>query len=258
MKIEYKKYNIEQTKLFAFKKMNSIEEAFDIYLHGVPKHKDFQIIFWNFLRDNIIAYNTDEHIVLLKLTRKLYKLSRYNFYIAIGKHLNSDGIEMLEITRYPKSIDVMFTTTFSGKKEFSLEFFIYNNIIFYYYGGNIYSTIMYLSFECDDIVTYMLVKIIEPPSNLILDFDDFKKIYNIDHPPLSLVSYESGIEKMLRTLPDKHCRILDCCSRNTRYMNYHIPDECIIVQGSELQVQLFIHLPQKDVCKIIFNGYLGT
>jgi len=243
---------------------DDIRKAFKIYIKTLKKKdrkkklKNLLILFWNFLCNDISAYNYEsEFIVFLKSTGNFYKLSRENFYTTIGILLDRDGKQMENLARNPESIDAMFLMSISDKKEFSLEFFIYNNIIFYYYRGNIYPTIMYLSFKFNDIVTYMLVKIIDPPSNLILDFYDFKKIYNIDHPPLSLVSYESGIEKMLRTLPDKHCETLDCCSRNPSYMNHHISDECIIFQGSESQVQLFIHLPQKDVYNIVI-GYLGN
>jgi hypothetical protein len=241
--------------------MNSIGKAFDSYLSSIStkkrKSENLQILFWNFLRINIIAYNEDEHLVLLKSTRKFYKLSRNDFYLTIGKYLNTNGTEMLEVTRYPESIDAMIMTALSGKKTFSNEFFIYKNYLFYYWMGEYYPTVINVSVEDNyGSTNNMLIRLIDPHLNTkILDFSDFKMYAGIENPPYSLV-YDGSAEILFNIFPNKYCQILRQC----REKSYHdIPDKHIIYRGSELQIelytQLFAYIPVKDICAII-DGYL--
>ena len=238
--------------------MDHIGTAFDLYVRKSKKKKkklkNLYILFWNFLKENIIAYNIDgPFIVLLKLTGNFYELNQQNFYTSVGKYLTNDGKQMKELTKNPESINAMFMTTISGKKKFSPEFFRWKNTIFYYCRDNIYSTIVRLNVECPyRFTTYtILVKIINPPSNIIiLDFEYFKLYASINNPPTDIVENDC-VRHLLNTFPSRYSEILEYCSQDLRYCK--IPEEHVILKGSPLKVEQYIQLSVYNNC--FFNTY---
>jgi hypothetical protein len=216
------------------------------------KNKTLIVLFWNFLRENTTAYNDDDRLLVF-LKSNFYHLSPKIFYTAVGKYLNKDGKEMIQITRNPDGIDAMFMTVLSGTKmqKFSKEFFMYKNYMFYYHRGNIYPTIIHMKYEYIWSKINLLVRIIDPPINIkILNYDDFKLYANIDHPPLRLV-YTGSAKSML----NEYSEILEFCDVDLRYSD--IPEEYTIFKGSDLQVeqyiQLSVYIPPKEMCEIVMS-----
>jgi len=239
--------------------MNNIGIPFDEYMSKISKknrkNKTLIVLFWNFLRENTTAYNDDDRLVVF-LKSNFYHLSPKIFYTAVGKYLNKDGKEMIQITRNPDSIDAMFMTVLSGTKmqKFSKEFFMYKNYMFYYHRGNIYPTIIHMTYEYNSSNINLLVRIIDPPMNIkILNYDDFKLYVNID-PPLRLV-YTGSAESMLNGFPTKYSEILELCDVDLRYSD--IPGEYTIFKGSDLQVEQYIqlsaHIPLKEIYQIVMS-----